>query len=121
MKTLLLFAICCFTLSLQAQTEKELIGKWKLVKMTKDGEEKDIKKEFKTDEVYQVFKEDHKFEGLNGDKSRSGKWSLSDDNKELKITISIVSVKFKIDYFDAKRRVITSGQTGTLEYNKVEE
>ena len=121
MKILLRLIFCCFTLRVSAQTEKELIGKWKLVKMTKDGEEKDIMKEFKTDQVYQVFKEDHKFVGINGEKSRNGKWSLSDDNKELKVTISVVSVKFKIDYFDAKRRVITSDQTGTLEYNKVEE
>ena len=89
--------------------------------MTKNGEEKDIKKEFKTDEVYQVFKEDNKFVGINGEKSRSGKWSLSDNNKELKVKVSIVSIKFKIDYFDAKRRVITSDELGTLEYNKVEE
>jgi len=37
MKTFLQFAFCCITLSLQAQTEKGLIGKGKLVKITKDS------------------------------------------------------------------------------------
>lgn len=113
---LLLLSIFFFTgFVTYAQTSKELIGKWKLVKQTKDGEVKT------PDETYQIFKEGGEFTGMTEGKSRNGKWKLSDDNKELKISISIISVKFSVDYFDAKKRVISSSQTGTLEYEKVEE
>lgn len=41
-----------------AQTSKELVGKWQLVKWTHNNKEKDIKDYFKTDQVYQIFMED---------------------------------------------------------------
>jgi hypothetical protein len=118
---LLVFSLIAFN-SLQAQTAKELIGKWKLVKFTNTkGETKSIKEEYKTDEVYQVFKEDNKFEGIVGDKTRAGKWSLSKDNKELNVKISILSIKFKVIYADAAKRTISSDMIGTLEYVKVDQ
>jgi len=115
MKRLLLCIFCISGFICNAQTSKELIGKWKLVKQTKDRVEKTPV------ETYQVFKDGGEFTGMSDGKSRNGKWKLSDDNKELKISISIISVKFSVDYFDEKKRVITSSQTGTLEYEKVEE
>ncbi|WP_293907174.1 MULTISPECIES: hypothetical protein [unclassified Sphingobacterium] len=62
-----------------------------------------------------------KFQGIHNGDSRNGKWKLSDDNKTLTIKISIISIKFKIESFDEKKRVISSDKTGTLEYEKVEE
>ncbi|WP_025141999.1 lipocalin-like domain-containing protein [Pedobacter jeongneungensis] len=109
--TLLLFvaAFAC-----QAQTSKELIGKWKLVKQTKDGVVTT------PTDVYQVFEEGGVFQGINGNSSRKGKWKLSADNKKLTVKISIISIAFTVDYFDSKKRTISSDQTGTLEYEKVE-
>lgn len=115
MRIVLLFIFCAVAFTSHAQTSKELIGKWKLVKQTKDGVVKT------PDETYQIFKEGGDFTGMTEGKSRNGKWKLSDDNKQLKISISIVSIKFSVDYFDAKKRTISSSQTGTLEYEKVEE
>lgn len=121
MKYAFLLACCFITFSLQAQTAKELIGKWKLVKFTNTkGETKSIKEEYKTEEVYQVFKEDNKFEGIVGDKNKNGKWSLSKDNKELTVKVSIVSIKFKVVYADAEKRTISSDMIGTLDYVKVD-
>lgn len=114
MKLLLLLSFCLISLASSAQTSKELIGKWKLVKETKDGVVKEPK------DTYQIFMEGGKFKGVNGDKSRNGKWALSDDNKALTIKISIISLTFSVDYFDAKKRTITNEKTGTLEYEKVE-
>ncbi|MGO4291746.1 lipocalin-like domain-containing protein [Chitinophaga sp. RAB17] len=114
MRLLILLSFCLISLASSAQTSKELIGKWKLIKETKDGVEKTPK------DTYQIFMEDGVFKGVNGDKSRNGKWKLSDDNKELTIKISIISLTFKVDYFDAKRRIISHDKTGTLEYEKVE-
>ncbi|MFX1706414.1 glycoside hydrolase family 43 C-terminal domain-containing protein [Chitinophaga sp. CC14] len=111
------FLTCCFFIAAftcKAQTSKELIGKWKLVKETKDGVVKT------PEETYQVFNEGGEFQGINGSKSRKGKWKLSEDNKELTISISIVSLKFSVDYFDAKKRIITNDKTGVLEYEKVD-
>jgi hypothetical protein len=62
-----------------------------------------------------------KFQGIKVDNSRNGKWKLSADNKELTVRISIISVMFTVDYFDAKKRIISSDKTGTLEYEKVQE
>ena len=98
-----------------AQTAKELIGKWKLIKETKNGTISEPK------DTYQVFMEDGVFRGIKGDKSRKGKWKLSEDNKELTIKISVISVRFKVEYFDEKKRIISSTETGTLEYEKVED
>ena len=116
MKLKLTIGLCLLTLALHAQTSKELIGKWKLVKETKNGKEQEIK-----EDTYQVFKEGGEFQGIVGKKTRKGKWVLSADNKELTVKISIVSVPFKVEYFDAQRRVISSDATGTLEYEKVPE
>ncbi|HTF20579.1 MAG TPA: lipocalin family protein [Chryseolinea sp.] len=116
MKAILILGLCFCAIVVQAQTSKELIGKWKLVKETKNGKDKEIK-----EDTYQVFKEGGEFQGVVGKKSRKGKWSLSGDNKELTVKISIVTVPFKVEYFDAQRRVISSESTGTLEYEKVPE
>ena len=115
MKPAILLLFLFAGINVNAQTAKELIGKWKLVKETKDGVVKT------PDDTYQVFMEDGKFQGIKGENSRKGKWTLSDDNKELTVKISIVSVKFTVDYFDAKKRTISSEITGTLEYEKVPE
>ncbi|RAJ05501.1 hypothetical protein LX64_02660 [Chitinophaga skermanii] len=71
--------------------------------------------------TYQVFMKNGIFQGISGNKSRKGKWKLSNDNQELTIKICIISIKFSVDYFDAKRRITSSSETGTLEYEKVEE
>lgn len=115
MKLLITLFFCLVGLASNAQTSKELIGKWKLVKETKDGIVKTPK------DTYQIFMEDGVFKGVNGEKSRKGKWDLSDDNKALTIKISIISLTFSVDYFDAKKRIITNDKTGTLEYEKVED
>lgn len=114
MKLVFTLLLCLVGFAGTAQTSKELIGKWKLVKETKGGIVKT------PEEVYQVFLDNGVFKGINGDNSRMGKWKLSDDNKELTIKISIISIKFSVDYFDAKKRIISSDKTGTLEYMKVE-
>lgn len=114
MKLLLTFLLCITGFVSQAQTSKELIGKWKLIKETVNGVVKTPK------DVYQVFMEGGKFNGINGSNSRTGKWKLSEDNQKLTIKISIISIAFTVDYFDAKKRVISSDKTGTLEYEKVE-
>lgn len=115
------FALLFVIASANAQTSTELIGKWKLVKWTKGGKEKNIQEKFKTTEVYQVFAANGDFTSINGDTTHNGKWSLSKDNKKLTITVGvIVSETFTIDYFDAKKRVISLAMLGTLEYEKVE-
>ena len=115
MKLPLIFLLCALACTAYAQTATELIGKWKLVKETKDGVVKEPQ------DTYQIFREGGAFEGLSGGKSKKGKWNLSNDNKELTVKISIVSVIFKVEYFDSKKRVISSDMTGTLEYEKVSE
>lgn len=118
-KIVTLFALLFVMTAVNAQTAEQLVGKWKLVKWTKGGKEKDIQDKFKTTEVYQVFEADGHFTSINGEKTHEGKWELSNDNKKLTITVGvIVSETFKIDYFDAKRRVISLPLLGVLEYEK---
>jgi len=102
-----------------AQTSRELIGKWQLVKLSQNGMEKDILQYFKSDKVYQAFTEDGKFQGTVGDKSTKGKWKLSKDNTQLTVTVDLIPVKFSVDYFDNEKRIITNEQIGTLEYRKI--
>jgi len=120
MKKLVLFLILIVGFSVNAQTSKELIGKWQLVKWVQNGTEKDIASYFKTDQVFQVFLENGEFNSLNGAEIHKGKWKLSKDNSELTITSTIIPVKFRVDYFDASKRVMTYEQLGTFEYKKVE-
>ncbi|WP_291285861.1 DUF5004 domain-containing protein [Flavobacterium sp.] len=119
-KIVYLALIMLASLSIQAQTSKELIGKWQLVKLTKNGKEKDIKEKFNSDQVFQVFNEDGKFTGIVGEKSINGKWKLSKDNDVLTVTVDLMPVKFQIEYFDSQKRVVTQDQLGTLEYKKVD-
>ncbi len=114
MKFVITLLLCAAAFVSQAQTSKELIGKWKLVKQTKDGVVTT------PTDVYQVFEDGGVFQGINGSSSRKGKWKLSADNKKLTVKISIISIAFKVAYFDSKKRTISSDQTGTLEYEKVE-
>jgi len=53
-KVVTLFALLFVITAVNAQTAEQLVGKWKLVKWTKGGKEKDIQDKFKTTEVYQV-------------------------------------------------------------------
>lgn len=121
MKKIFLIVIFLIGLSVNAQTSKELVGKWQLVKWTKKGKEKSIQEYYKTDQVYQVFKENGDFESLVGDETHKAKWKLSKDNTELTIILVIMPVKFSVDYFDANKRIITTPQMGTFEYKKVTE
>ena len=111
--------ITLFIAGVHAQTpEQMLLGKWKLVKWTKKGVEKNILKEFKTEDVYQVFDLKNKFISVVGEKENKGKWKLL-KNEVLSIRSGLVVVDFHIDYMDTKTRKITSEQVGTLEYVKV--
>ena len=118
-----IFSILIFLIgfSISAQTSKELVGKWQLVKWTKKGKEKSIQEYYKTDQVYQVFKENGDFESLVGDETHKAKWKLSKDNAELTIILVLMPVKFSVDYFDATKSIITTPQMGTFEYKKVTE
>ena len=91
-----------------AQTSRELIGKRHLVTLTQNGMEKDILHYFKSDKVYRAFAEDGKFQGKVGNKSSKGKWKLSKDNTQLTVTADLIPVKFSVDYFDNKKRLITN-------------
>ena len=121
MKKIFLIVVFSIGLSINAQTSKELVGKWQLVKWTKKGKEKSIQEYYKTDQVYQVFKENGDFESLVGDETHKAKWKLSKDNAELTIILVMMPVKFSVDYFDANKRIITTPQMGTFEYKKVTE
>jgi len=123
MKTKLLIVAACtfFAVNASAQTAAELVGKWKMVKWTKNGTERDIMSEYKTDQVFQIFQEDGKFISRIGTEDHNGKWKLSDDNKKLTIRSGLFSVPFSVDYFDSKKRVITTDALGTLEYQKIVE
>ncbi|MFC0779845.1 hypothetical protein [Flavobacterium sp. HJSW_4] len=119
MKKLLFAIVFLFGLSASAQTSKELIGKWQLVKWTKNGKEKSIEKRFKTNQVFQVFKENGDFESVIGEESHKAKWKLSKDNTHLTIISVILPVEFTINSFDSQNRVITNPQVGTFEYKKI--
>lgn len=120
MKALISMALFFLICNMSAQTPAELIGKWQLVKWTHNGKEKDIVEYFKTDQVYQIFKADGKFDSMIGEEDHHGKWKLSKDNKELTILSALMPIKFKVDYFDATRRVMTYDSLGSFEYKKVE-
>jgi len=120
MKAILSMALLFFSCTMSAQTSKELAGKWQLVKWTHNGKEKDIVDYFKTDQVYQLFKADGKFESFVGDDTHHGRWKLSKDNKVLTLTSALMPVKFTVDYFDAAKRIVTYDALGTFEYKKVE-
>lgn len=123
MKTIVLLFMTLFLTAgtVTAQTSKELVGKWQLVKWTHNNKEKDIKDYFKTDQVYQIFMEDGKFDSRIGEELHHGKWSLSKDNKELVIKNALIPVKFQIDYFTAEKRIMTYSQLGSFEYKKITE
>jgi hypothetical protein len=118
-KILAVAVIICTALTTQAQTPKDLIGKWKLVSWNMSGNEMNIHEFFKTDDVYQVFNQDNSFESIVGDKSNKGTWSLSPDGK--KLTIKVEGQKkavFNVDHLDAGKRVISDAKLGSLTYNK---
>lgn len=114
-------ALFFFICNMSAQTSTELLGKWQLVIWTHNGKEKDIAGYFKTDQVFQLFKDKGKFESLVGDETHHGKWKLSKDNKELTIISALMPIRFSIDYFDATKRIVTYDALGTFEYKKVEQ
>ena len=118
--TVFALIFCAFGFTGNAQTAKDLIGKWQLVHWTStNGKDKDIKDYFKTDQVFQVFYEDGHFESLNGNESHKGKWKLSPDNKELTITSTIIPVKFHVESFSDGKRITSYESLGTFEHKKV--
>ena len=122
MKSTLIFCSLFFVFGAFTQTETELIGKWKLVKWTQHGKEKNLQDHFHTDQVFQIFMENkHQFQSVTGDDVHKGKWKLSADGKSLTIIAGVLPVVFSVDYFDSKKRVITQESLGTLEYEKVQD
>ena len=120
MKKVFLSLACLISFLANAQTSKELLGKWQLVKWTQHGKEKSIQSTFKTDQVFQLFLENGEFQSLVGDEIHKSKWKLSKDNSTLTITSTlIIPIKFHIDYFDSQKRIITSDEVGTFEYKKI--
>jgi hypothetical protein len=117
-KIILLLIICFAAAPSHAQTAKELIGKWKLANWKMQGKEMDIKSVFKTDEVYQVFKEGNEFVSIIGDKISNGTWELSADNTRLTIKAGGKTIVFTIDSFADGKRVITADKLGTSLYVK---
>ena len=111
-KKFLMLCVCIFTISkMHAQTSNELIGRWKLVKWTVNASEKSIMDSFKTDQVFQIFKDKNEFISINGKRITRGKWKLSSDNKYLNIKVGLGTVvNFKIDYFDAKSEPLPMNQ-----------
>ena len=121
MRKLILGFVFLIGLSVSGQTSKELIGKWQLIKWTKNGKDKSIQERFKTDQVFQVFKQNGDFESVIGTESHKATWKLSPDNSELTIISVLLPIKFKIEYFDPQKRIISTPGLGTLEYKKVAE
>ncbi|MGQ7944123.1 hypothetical protein [Flavobacterium sp. WC2509] len=120
MRKVFLSLACIIGFLANAQTSKELLGKWQLVKWTKNGKEKSIQKTFKTDQVFQLFLENGEFQSLVGSEIHKSKWKLSKDNSNLTITSTLIlPVKFHIDFFDSEKRIMTSDEVGTFEYKKV--
>ena len=120
MKKFAFALLIVFTLTkANSQTSTELLGKWQLVKWTHNNKEKSIKDRFKTDQVYQVFTEDGRFESLIGNEVHQGKWKLSESGTELTINSALLPVTFKVDYFDRQKRIVTYPALGTFEYKKV--
>jgi len=117
-KIILLLAVSFAAAAVNAQTAKELIGKWKLANWTLKGKEMDIKSTFKTDDVFQIFKEGNEFVSVIGDKTTSGTWELSADNKQLTIKVGGKTIVFTIDSFTGDKRVITADKLGTSLYVK---
>ena len=117
-KIILLLAVSFAAAAVNAQTAKELIGKWKLANWTLKGKEMDIKSTFKTDDVFQIFKEGNEFVSVIGDKTTSGSWELSADNKQLTIKVGGKTIVFTIDSFTGDKRVITADKLGTSLYVK---
>jgi hypothetical protein len=74
-KIILLLAVSFAAATVYAQTAAELIGKWKLASWTLKGKEMDIKSAFKTDEVFQIFRERNEFVSIIGNKTTSGAWA----------------------------------------------
>ncbi len=120
MKKFLAIAVILFlAINTQAQSEKDLIGKWKLVSWNMSGDDMNIKDFFKTDEIYQVFNQDKSFESIVGDNINKGTWKLSDDGKSLIIKVDgQKKAVFKVDHLDANKRVISEEKYGTLTYQK---
>jgi len=122
MKKTLFFCFFLLAFNLSAQTSVELIGKWKLVKWTQNGKEKDLKEHFHTDQVFQLFEENkNRFQSIVGDEVHKGKWKLSSDGKTLTIVAGILPIPFTVNYFDKTKRIISYDSVGTFEYVKVDE
>ena len=117
-KIILLLAAAFAAVTVNAQTVKELIGRWKLASWTMKGKEMDIKSTFKTNDVFQIFKEGNEFVSVIGDKTSSGTWELSADNKQLTIKAGGRTIVFTIDSFSGDKRVITADKLGTSLYVK---
>jgi hypothetical protein len=117
-KVILSLAIFCAAAAVNAQTAAELIGKWKLASWTLKGKQMDIKSTFKTDDVFQIFKEGNEFVSVIGNKTTNGTWALSADNKQLTIKVGGKTIVFTIDSFTSDKRVITADKLGTSLYVK---
>ncbi|QLC64803.1 hypothetical protein LPB248_00470 [Flavobacterium sp. LPB0248] len=119
MKKTAILLFCLAGFKMCSQTSSELIGKWILIKWTERGRQKDIHDYYKTNQVFQVFKENGLFQFIVGDKKYKGRWEISRNNDKLIIVSGVFTTVYSIALFDSERRIETSDGLGTFEYEKV--
>ncbi|MBD3581657.1 hypothetical protein [Flavobacterium selenitireducens] len=119
MKKLIALMLLFAGFSVSAQGPAELMGKWKLVKWEKDGKVQNISAHYKTDAVFQVFKDNGVFQQVTGKQISDGTWKFSHDRRALITDAGLLPTTYKIVFFDAKRRIVTQDGMGTFTYEKV--
>lgn len=120
MKKIIALVILFLGLSVNAQGPAELLGKWKLVKWEKDGKSQNISAHYKTDQVFQIFKQDGVFQDVVGKQIVDGTWKFSHDRRKLITDAGLLPTNYKIDFFDSKRRILTQEGMGTFTFEKVQ-
>jgi len=118
---ILLMAFALVSPRADAQTPEHLTGKWKLVKWINNGNEMDVKATYKTEEVYEVLKDEHVFVSIIGDQVMEGEWQFDPADSLLSLNAGIVKAQYKLESVDSTTRVVTSPMIGRLEYIREEE
>lgn len=84
MRNTILFLICFFAFQFSnAQTTKDLLGKWKLESAEKNDQKLKPEELFDTNEVYQVFRQDKTFTSLVGKNKTEGTWEEDKKSKTI--------------------------------------
>lgn len=115
-KMIFLLAFALFGVMASAQTQKDIVGQWRLVSgVDASGKALDVAKMHKSENVFNVFKDGGTYMHVAGAKVETGTWAYAPDAKKLSVTLNGKTTDWTFVSFGDDKATV-KGSPGTMNF-----